>query len=156
MEARADAAWRKRFPDTVRCLLVGLRLILLFVPWYFENFQYEVWQWKGSQLGRCSTFLWIQTMKLSRETVRHVAMLARIELTAEEEDLYAEQLGSILGFFGRLQEVDTSRVAPTSHVLEITNVLREDERRESYPTEEILRNAPDSSGSFFRVPRILD
>lgn len=95
-------------------------------------------------------------MKLSRETVQHVAMLARIELTPEEESLYAEQLGSILEFFGRLQQVDTSRVPPTSHVLEITNVLREDERKESCSPEEILRNAPDPSGSFFRVPKILD
>jgi aspartyl-tRNA(Asn)/glutamyl-tRNA(Gln) amidotransferase subunit C len=95
-------------------------------------------------------------MKLSREDVQHVAMLARIELTPEEEDLYAEQLGSILEFFDRLKGVDTTRVEPTSHVLEIVNVLREDERRESYPPAEILRNAPDPSASFFRVPKILD
>lgn len=95
-------------------------------------------------------------MKLSREAVQYVAMLARIELTPEEEDLYAEQLGSILEFFDRLKEVDTTRVEPTSHVLEIVNALREDERKESYPTAEILRNAPDPSALFFRVPKILD
>ncbi|MEW6442447.1 MAG: Asp-tRNA(Asn)/Glu-tRNA(Gln) amidotransferase subunit GatC [bacterium] len=94
--------------------------------------------------------------KVERKEVEHVARLARIELSEQEKDLYSEQLSAILGFFDRLQEVDTEQVPPTSHVLELTNAFRADELHASCKSEEILANAPDAFGPFFRVPRILD
>jgi aspartyl-tRNA(Asn)/glutamyl-tRNA(Gln) amidotransferase subunit C len=95
-------------------------------------------------------------VKVDQKEVEHVAMLARIELSSEEKELYSEQLSGILAFFDRLQEVSTDEIPPTSHVLEMTNAFREDELRPSSKPQEILGNAPDSLGQFFRVPKILD
>jgi aspartyl-tRNA(Asn)/glutamyl-tRNA(Gln) amidotransferase subunit C len=95
-------------------------------------------------------------MKVDKKEVEHVAMLARIELSPEEKDLYSEQLSAILALFDRLREVPTDEVLPTSHVLEISNAFREDELRPSSMPQEILGNAPDVSGQFFRVPKILE
>jgi len=85
-------------------------------------------------------------MKVDKREVEHVAVLARIELSEEEKELYSEQLSAILAFFDR----------PSSHVLEITNAFREDELRPAFEPDETLRNAPDRAGQFFRVPKILD
>ncbi len=95
-------------------------------------------------------------MKVDRKEVEYVAMLARIELSGEEIDLYSEQLSTILAFFDRLKEVDTEGVPPTSHVLDVVNAFRADEVRPSSGAEEVLRNAPDRAKGFFKVPRILD
>lgn len=96
------------------------------------------------------------TMKVDLREVEHVALLARIELAESEREGYAETLSSILAFFDRLKEVDTEGVAPTSHVLDLTNALRPDRREPSLDVEETLRNAPDRSERFFRVPKIID
>jgi aspartyl-tRNA(Asn)/glutamyl-tRNA(Gln) amidotransferase subunit C len=94
-------------------------------------------------------------MKVDHTEVEHVALLARIALSAREKDLYAGQLSAILEFFDRLKEIDTTDIEPTSHVREITNVVRNDEVRPPLEVEQALNNAPDASGRFFRVPRIL-
>ena len=95
-------------------------------------------------------------MKVDRQEVEHVAMLARIELSAPEREGYAEQLSAILEFFDRLKEVDTRDVPATSHVLDIVNAWRPDESAASLDVAEALANAPDPAGRFFRVPRIMD
>jgi aspartyl-tRNA(Asn)/glutamyl-tRNA(Gln) amidotransferase subunit C len=95
-------------------------------------------------------------MKVDQREVEHVAMLARIELTEEEKDLYSEQLSTILEFFDRLKEVDTEGVPPTSHVVDLVNVYRPDQVRPGLGVEAVLRNAPDRANRFFRVPKILD
>ena len=95
-------------------------------------------------------------MALTEKDVDYVARLARLEVTAEERALYTGQLGKILGHADDLKAVDTSHVEPTSHVLPLKNVLRQDVPAESMPREEILANAPDKSKGCFRVPKIIE
>jgi aspartyl-tRNA(Asn)/glutamyl-tRNA(Gln) amidotransferase subunit C len=95
-------------------------------------------------------------MAISREQVEHVARLARLSLTEEEAERYTEQLNDILGFAEKLNELDTDDVEPTSHVLPMANVLREDERRPSLPREKALANAPDQKDGMFRVPAVFE
>ncbi|TMC88606.1 MAG: Asp-tRNA(Asn)/Glu-tRNA(Gln) amidotransferase subunit GatC [Chloroflexi bacterium] len=95
-------------------------------------------------------------MPLTREQVRHVAMLARIGLDAGEEDFYAEQLSGILGHIDRLQQVNTDAILPTAQVVEIAATLREDEPRPCLTQEEALANAPAAVNGFFRVPSIQE
>lgn len=95
-------------------------------------------------------------MKITLQEVEHVARLARVELTAEEKERMRAQLDSILSYIDKLNELDTSDVEPTSHVLPMTNVFREDEVAPSLAQEAVLANAPDRQDLFFRVPRILE
>ena len=93
---------------------------------------------------------------LSREEVEHVAQLARMALPDEELERVGKELNRILEHFNRLQELDTDDVEPTSHVLPMTNVFREDQVGESLPLEDVMANAPERSDEFFRVPRIVE
>ena len=95
-------------------------------------------------------------MALTIEEVKKIAYLARLRLTAEEEERYAGQLSAILDYAQRLQEVDTSHIPPTASVLPLTAPLREDEARPSTPQEDILLNAPSEEEGMFRVPPVLD
>lgn len=90
-----------------------------------------------------------------KEDVEHIAWLAHIELTEEEKEDFMEQFNKILEFFRKIDEVNTEGVPPTYHVLDLTNVFREDEVRESLPKEEALRNAPKRENGFFKSPRIV-
>jgi len=93
---------------------------------------------------------------ISREEVEHVARLARLALTAEELERMRAQLNAILVHIDALQAVDTEGVEPTSHAVPVVNVMREDEPRACFPRDAMLANAPDRSGEFFRVPRIIE
>jgi len=93
---------------------------------------------------------------ISREDVVHVARLARLALTDAELETMREQLNAILSHIDALRAVDTSGVEPTSHAVPQFNVMREDEPRPCFPVEEMLANAPDRAGDFFRVPRIIE
>lgn len=95
-------------------------------------------------------------MKLDREQVEHVARLARLELAEDEAGRYAHQLSDVLTHMEALGELDTDGVEPTSHVLPLGNVMREDEPGESLSLEEALANAPDVDQGCFRVPRIVE
>jgi aspartyl-tRNA(Asn)/glutamyl-tRNA(Gln) amidotransferase subunit C len=95
-------------------------------------------------------------MQISKQEVEHVAKLARLEITEGEKDTLSKQLSTILTYIGELKSWDTTGVEPTATVLEQTNVLREDRARPSLPVEQAIRNAPDSAGGYFRVPRILE
>jgi aspartyl-tRNA(Asn)/glutamyl-tRNA(Gln) amidotransferase subunit C len=95
-------------------------------------------------------------MTLSLDEVRHVATLCRLALTPDEEARMQDQLSSILEHVNRLQEVDTSTVAPTSSGLDLHNVQRPDVARPSLPVEAVLANAPERSGNLFRVRAILE
>lgn len=95
-------------------------------------------------------------MKISKEMVKHIAMLSRLEFQENEIELYGEQLSRILDYVDKLNEVNTEGVEPTSHVLSLNNVFREDIVKASLPREEALRNAPDSTDKFFRVPKIIE
>ena len=95
-------------------------------------------------------------MRLSREEVKHVALLARLELTDAEREQFTTQLNSILEHFQVLTELDTSGIEPTSHVIPLQSVLRDDEVRPSLPAEDVMANAPDRLAETFRVPRIVE
>lgn len=95
-------------------------------------------------------------MKITRDLVDHVARLARLELSADESARMQSQLGDILGYIGLLDELDLADVPPTSHVIEMTNVMRDDEVRPSLPLEKGLANAPAREGTMFKVPRIIE
>ena len=93
---------------------------------------------------------------ISREDVEHVARLARLALTPDELETMRTQLNAILVHIDALKAVDTAGVEPTSHAVPVVNVFREDEPRPPFPVEDMLRNAPDRAGNFFRVPRIIE
>ncbi len=95
-------------------------------------------------------------MTLSREQVRHVALLARLGLEEGEEDFYAEQLSRILEHIDRLSEVDTESIPPTAQVVEVRNVMRDDEPRPCLPQEVAIANAPEVEGGFFVVKSIQE
>jgi aspartyl-tRNA(Asn)/glutamyl-tRNA(Gln) amidotransferase subunit C len=95
-------------------------------------------------------------MSLTRDQVRHVAMLARLGLEPGDEEFYAEQLSGILAHIDRLQEVNTDDIPPTAQVVEIVNPLREDVPRPCLTQEEVLSNAPAAVDGFFRVPAIQE
>lgn len=94
-------------------------------------------------------------MKISRQEVEHVALLARLELSEQEIELYTEQLNSILDYAVILEQLDTEKVVPTAHAVPLYNVLREDVVKPSMSQEKVLQNAPDSEDGFFRVPKIV-
>jgi len=89
---------------------------------------------------------------IDREQVLHVARLARLRLTEDEVERMSSELSSILDHIEKISELDLENVEPTSHVVEVENVLRADEPRESWPRERILDSAPDAADGGFRVP----
>jgi aspartyl-tRNA(Asn)/glutamyl-tRNA(Gln) amidotransferase subunit C len=93
---------------------------------------------------------------ISREEVAHLARLARLAVTDEELDVFAGQLDVILGAVARVGEVAADDIPPTSHVVPLTNVLRDDEPQPSIDREAVLAVAPAAEDGRFRVPRILD
>ena len=95
-------------------------------------------------------------MKLTIEQVEHVAQLAQLALTDQEQDLFRDQLSSILEYAERLQQIDTHDIPPTATVLPLENVMRDDEVRPSLPLADVLANAPDVENDCFRVPVILE
>lgn len=95
-------------------------------------------------------------MAITPEQVEHVALLSRLKLTEEEKERFAGQLGAILEFIGKLNELDTSDVEPMVHGIEGRQPLRGDAVGESLQRDEALQNAPESSEGCFKVPRIID
>lgn len=93
-------------------------------------------------------------MSLSEDQVRHVAKLARLELSDEGVRRAAEELSSILGYVEKLNALDTEGVEPLAHVLEVQNAFRPDQIEPCLPPDEALRNAPEASAGFFKVPKI--
>ncbi|WP_099157689.1 Asp-tRNA(Asn)/Glu-tRNA(Gln) amidotransferase subunit GatC [Virgibacillus ndiopensis] len=93
---------------------------------------------------------------ISKDQVKHVANLARLAITDEEAEKFTDQLSSIIKYAEQLNELDTDGVEPTTHVLDLKNVLRKDEPKEWITQEDALKNAPDKKGDYFRVPSILE
>jgi aspartyl-tRNA(Asn)/glutamyl-tRNA(Gln) amidotransferase subunit C len=90
---------------------------------------------------------------LSRDQVLYVARLARLELTSEEVDRFADELSKVLDHIELIAELgDLEDIPPTSHVVDVENVLREDVPRPSLPREKALESAPDVANGGFRVP----
>ena len=95
-------------------------------------------------------------MKLSREEVLHISRLARLGLSEEEIDRLSRQLSQILESFEVLQEVNTEGVPPTAQPNILYNVLKEDKVKSSLPQDEVLANAPQKDGEFFKVRPVLE
>lgn len=95
-------------------------------------------------------------VELSREEVRRIAELAKLELSDAEVDLYAGQLSAVLNYFRQLQEVDTSHIEPTASVLPLRNVLRDDLAQPPLTPAQVTANAARSLGDQFLVPTVLD
>jgi len=89
------------------------------------------------------------------ELVRHIGKLSRIELTDRQVRMFRRQLGAILDYFGKLQELATDRVEPMAHAVELRNVLAADEPAPSLTPEQALANAPQRDGDFFKVPKVI-
>lgn len=95
-------------------------------------------------------------MKLSREDVLHIALLAKLGLSESEVEKFREQLSNILENFEVLQKVDTTNVPPTAQSIPLQTVMRDDEVAPSLPAGDILANAPRREGDFFRVKPVLE
>ena len=95
-------------------------------------------------------------MKLTREEVRKVATLARLHLTAEEEESLTEQLDAILRYMEKLDQLDISGVGPFTHAVDVVNAFREDKVTNHPNAEALLANAPDKDQTFFKVPKIIE
>jgi aspartyl-tRNA(Asn)/glutamyl-tRNA(Gln) amidotransferase subunit C len=95
-------------------------------------------------------------MRLSREEIEHVALLGRLKLTDEEVERFTGQLSAIIEHFDALREANTGQIAGTTHVVPMTNVLRDDRARDSLSPDEALANAPERRGDLFKVPRVVE
>jgi aspartyl-tRNA(Asn)/glutamyl-tRNA(Gln) amidotransferase subunit C len=95
-------------------------------------------------------------MGIDRETVDHVARLARLALTDEERDRLRDQLSSILEHINVIGEADTSGVPASATILPMTNVMAHDTSRPSAPTKALLENAPAHEDGYFRVRAVLE
>lgn len=94
--------------------------------------------------------------RITKDQVKHVAHLARLSVTEEEVEQFTEQLDKIISFAEQLNELNTEGIEPTTHVLDIKNVLREDVVKESLKNEEVLKNAPDEQDGQVKVPSIME
>jgi len=95
-------------------------------------------------------------MKIARDEVRKVAMLGRLELSEDEETVFAADLDKILTYVDMLNELDTASVEPTAHVASVETPFREDRVTNSPNTEALVAGAPARDGTYFRVPKIIE
>jgi len=95
-------------------------------------------------------------MAISKDTVKYVAHLARIELAPKELEKLSQQLKDILDFIDKLKKIDIKDINPTSHILPINNVFRDDILRKSLSSDKALENAPHEENGFFGVPKIIE
>ena len=94
-------------------------------------------------------------MKITIEEVEHVATLARLEVNPEEKENLTEQMNRILDYMEKLNELDTTGVDPTSHVVDLHNAFRVDAVKTSLPRDQTLENAPEANEEEFVVPRVI-
>jgi len=95
-------------------------------------------------------------MAIDRKTVEKVAKLARLQLSGEEIDRYGGQLGAILDYIAKLEKLDVKALEPLAHAVDTHNVFRADEPRPSLSRDAALQNAPEKTGDFFIVPKIIE
>ena len=94
--------------------------------------------------------------RITMDEVKHVANLARLAITEEEVEKLTNDLDAIISFAEELNELDTENVEPTSHVLDMKNIFREDVSKPGLPVEEVLKNAPDHENGQIKVPAIIE
>ena len=94
--------------------------------------------------------------KISKEEVKKVAQLARLELNEGEINIHAEQLEKILEYIKQLEKIDTDDVPCTTRAIEVINVFRKDEKKDSDCNEELLELGPSREDKYFKVPKIIN
>jgi aspartyl-tRNA(Asn)/glutamyl-tRNA(Gln) amidotransferase subunit C len=94
-------------------------------------------------------------MSISIQEVEKIADLARLFLTDDEKKQLSKELNVILEYMDTLNELNTSNIKPLSHPLDLVNVFREDQLGESLSTEDALKNAPDKTDKYFKVPKVI-
>ena len=95
-------------------------------------------------------------MKIARQEVEHVAVLARLALNEAELDQLTGEMNQLLGYVDKLNELDTDGIIPTAHAVPVENAFREDVIRPSIGLEKALMNAPEAANNCFRVPKIIE
>jgi aspartyl-tRNA(Asn)/glutamyl-tRNA(Gln) amidotransferase subunit C len=95
-------------------------------------------------------------MGVTRETIEHVAGLARLNITEAETDKLTTEMEKIIAWVDKLNELDTSGIKPMEHVIPLKNVLREDRVERSFDRDRILANAPSSEDGCFKVPKVVE
>lgn len=95
-------------------------------------------------------------MSVSKEDVKHIANLSKLNLTEEELEKYTTELSDIVNFANELSNIDVDGIKPTAHILDIKNVFRKDEMKPSYDREEILKNAPSKDAGCVSVPKVVE
>jgi len=95
-------------------------------------------------------------MPVSLKDVDHIALLARLGLTNEERTSLRDDLEAILGYIGKLEQLDTTGVEATAHVIDLQTPLRDDVVRNPEDADALLGNAPDRDRSYLRVPKIIE
>lgn len=95
-------------------------------------------------------------MSVTRKDVEHIAQLARLKFKETELNNFTDELNEILGYVEKLNELDTENIEPLSHPVEGSNVFRDDKLKGSIPTAEGLKNAPQSSEEYFKVPKVIN
>jgi aspartyl-tRNA(Asn)/glutamyl-tRNA(Gln) amidotransferase subunit C len=95
-------------------------------------------------------------VRITPEEVRRVALLARLQLTVEEENRLTGQLDKILQYVEQLNQLDTSQIEPFTHAVQIVNALRDDEITNDPRPADLLANAPQKDQAFFKVPKIIE
>lgn len=116
----------------------------------------------SENLALCQVFLMIsqrggeEMSKISKEQVQHVADLARLTFNEDEIEDFTKQMSKIIEYAEVLNELDTENVEPTTHVMDVRNVLRADEVKPSLDREDALKNAPKQKDGQFEVPSVLE
>ncbi len=95
-------------------------------------------------------------MSVTRKDVEYIASLAKLKFEENELESFTHQLNDILAYIEKLNELDTENVLPLSHPVENNNVFRDDELKPSISTEDALKNAPNKTEDFFRVPKVIN
>lgn len=94
-------------------------------------------------------------MSVTKKDVEHIAKLARLEFSEEEKEKFTRQFNDILSYIEQLNKLDTSKVEPLSHVIELNNVFRTDEVKPGLTPDQALMNAPAKTDKFFKVPKVI-
>ena len=95
-------------------------------------------------------------MNISKEELKHIASISRINITEDKLDSYVEAISNVLDVANKIKEVNTDNIKETTHISENTNVFRKDEIKPSYSRDEILKNAPTKESGCISLPKVVE
>lgn len=93
--------------------------------------------------------------KITKETIKYIAELARLKFNEADAEKYAEKMGKVIKYVEKLNELNTEGIEPTSHALSVVGGLQEDEVRKFEGRDELLKIAPELDGDFYQVPKVV-